>query len=79
MYVSLISPRPRSEQNTHAWSPTVLDQYARQNLAEIDEIEYEEEIVKVELPAAEMAYVLTIVPQRIRQSADFLLTLQHLP
>lgn len=40
-------------------SSTVLDQFARQNLAEIDEIPYEEEIVKVKLPAAEMAYVLS--------------------
>lgn len=32
-----------------------LDLFARQNWAEIDEIPYEEEIVSVELPAAEMA------------------------
>lgn len=33
----------------------VLDQFVRQNLAEIDEIVYAEELDKIMLPAAEMA------------------------
>jgi len=36
----------------------VLDQYARQNVAEIDEIPLETEVINVQLPGAEMALVL---------------------
>ena len=35
---------------------TVLDKFARQNVAEIDEIPLETEVINVQLPGAEMAY-----------------------
>lgn len=43
---------------------TVLDQYARQNVAEIDEIPLETEVINVQLPGAEMALVLVSLFRR---------------
>lgn len=47
-----------------------LNQFARQNLAEIDEIPYEEEIVKVKLPAAEMAIYRELEHHLLALAAD---------
>lgn len=55
------------EVHTHAWharrhqlAQTFLDQFVRQNIAEIDEIPYEEHIIPVTLPAAERAIYLEL-------------------
>lgn len=45
----------RETKKTDSSLITVLNQYARQNWAEIDEIKFAEEIIHVDLPAAEMA------------------------
>lgn len=43
---------------------TVLDQFARQNVAEIDEIPLETEVINVQLPGAEMAYAFRALTLR---------------
>ncbi|KAK4046509.1 hypothetical protein OIV83_006035 [Microbotryomycetes sp. JL201] len=47
-----------------------LNQFARQNIAEIDEIPYSEELIKIDLPAAEMAIYRELEHHLLALAAD---------